>query len=52
VLDDYHVEGWIAGLQLAALSMQRRSDLPGFIAALRGSHCSILDYLVDEVIAR
>jgi LuxR family transcriptional regulator, maltose regulon positive regulatory protein len=45
-------EGWIAGLQLAALSMQRRTDLPGFIAALRGSHRSILDYLVDEVIAR
>src|SRR5262249_29894555 len=45
-------EGWIAGLQLAALSMQRRTDLPGFIAALRGSHRAILDYLVDEVIAR
>ena len=44
-------EGWIAGLQLAALSMQRRTDLPGFIAALRGSRRSILDYLVDEVIA-
>jgi len=45
-------EGWITGLQLAALSMQRRINLPGFIAALRGSHRSILDYLVDEVIAR
>src|SRR5262249_15155892 len=45
-------EGWIAGLQLAALSMQRHSDLPRFIAALRGSHRAILDYLVDEVIAR
>jgi len=45
-------EGWIAGLQLAALSMQRRNDRPGFIAALRGSHRSILDYLVDEVIVR
>jgi len=45
-------EGWIAGLQLAALSMQRRLDRPGFIAALRGSHRSILDYLVDEVIVR
>jgi LuxR family transcriptional regulator, maltose regulon positive regulatory protein len=45
-------EGWIAGLQLAALSMQRRTDRPSFIAALRGSHRSILDYLVDEVVAR
>jgi LuxR family maltose regulon positive regulatory protein len=45
-------EGWITGLQLAALSMQRRGDRPGFIAALRGSHRSILDYLVDEVIDR
>jgi LuxR family transcriptional regulator, maltose regulon positive regulatory protein len=45
-------EGWIAGLQLAALSMQQRSDRPGFIAGLRGSHRAILDYLVDEVIAR
>jgi hypothetical protein len=39
-------EGWIAGLQLAAL------DRPGFIAALCGSHRSIPDYLVDEVIVR
>lgn len=43
-------EGWIVGLQLAALSMQRRSDTYEFIAALRGSHHSILDYLTDEVL--
>jgi LuxR family maltose regulon positive regulatory protein len=45
-------EGWIAGLQLAALSMQDRQDLPGFIAALTGSQHHILDYLVEEVLHR
>jgi LuxR family maltose regulon positive regulatory protein len=45
-------EGWIAGLQLAALSMQNRPDLPGFIAALAGSQHYILDYLVEEVLHR
>jgi LuxR family maltose regulon positive regulatory protein len=45
-------EGWIAGLQLAALSMQGRQDLPGFIAALSGSQHYILDYLVEEVLHR
>jgi LuxR family maltose regulon positive regulatory protein len=43
-------EGWIAGLQLAALSMQGRDDLSGFIAAFSGSHRYILDYLADEVL--
>jgi LuxR family transcriptional regulator, maltose regulon positive regulatory protein len=43
-------EGWIAGLQLAALSMQGRGDLCGFIAAFTGSHRYILDYLVEEVL--
>jgi LuxR family maltose regulon positive regulatory protein len=45
-------EGWIAGLQLAALSMQDRQDLPGFIAALTGSQHHVLDYLVEEVLHR
>ncbi|MGB3137049.1 MAG: LuxR C-terminal-related transcriptional regulator, partial [Nodosilinea sp.] len=43
-------EGWIAGLQLAALSMQGRADLPGFIAAFSGDDRYILDYLVEEVL--
>jgi LuxR family maltose regulon positive regulatory protein len=43
-------EGWIVGLQLAALSMKRRTDTHDFIAALRGSHHAILDYLTDEVL--
>ncbi len=43
-------EGWIAGLQLAALSMQGRSDPSSFIEAFTGSHRFILDYLVEEVL--
>jgi LuxR family maltose regulon positive regulatory protein len=43
-------EGWIAGLQLAALSMQDRQDVSGFIAALTGSQHYILDYLIEEVL--
>jgi LuxR family maltose regulon positive regulatory protein len=45
-------EGWIAGLQLAALSMQGRQDIAGFLRAFSGSHRFILDYLVEEVINR
>jgi LuxR family maltose regulon positive regulatory protein len=45
-------EGWIAGLQLAALSMQGRGDLAGFIQAFTGSSRFILDYLVEEVFER
>ncbi len=43
-------EGWIAGLQLAALSMQGRADVHGFIAAFAGDDRYIVDYLVDEVL--
>ncbi|MGB2926950.1 MAG: LuxR C-terminal-related transcriptional regulator [Limnothrix sp.] len=43
-------EGWVAGMQLAALSMQGREDLPGFIAAFSGDDRYILDYLVEEVL--
>jgi LuxR family maltose regulon positive regulatory protein len=45
-------EGWIAGLQLAALSMQGRSDLASFIRAFTGSHRFVLDYLAEEVLQR
>jgi LuxR family maltose regulon positive regulatory protein len=45
-------EGWIAGLQLAALSMEGRDDVQGFISAFSGSHRYIVDYLVDEVLDR
>jgi len=47
-------EGWIAGLQLAGLSLQGRSaeDAATFITAFTGSHRYIVDYLLDEVLLR
>jgi LuxR family transcriptional regulator, maltose regulon positive regulatory protein len=45
-------EGWIAGLQLAALSMRGRGDLPGFIRGFAGDHRFVVDYLVQEVLQR
>jgi LuxR family transcriptional regulator, maltose regulon positive regulatory protein len=45
-------EGWIAGLQLAALSMRDRKDIPGFLRAFSGSHRDVLDYLAEEVLER
>ncbi len=43
-------EGWIAGLQLAALSMQRYKDTAGFIQSFTGSHRFVMDYLLEEVL--
>jgi LuxR family maltose regulon positive regulatory protein len=45
-------EGWVAGLQMAALSMQGRSDISQFIQVFSGSHRYILDYLAEEVLNR
>src|SRR5262249_44439929 len=45
-------EGWAAGLQLAALSLRRRPDVTGFVAAFSGTHRYVLDYLTDEVLER
>jgi LuxR family maltose regulon positive regulatory protein len=45
-------EGWIAALQLAALSMQGREDVAGFIAGFAGDDRYIVDYLVEEVLRR
>jgi ATP/maltotriose-dependent transcriptional regulator MalT len=45
-------EGWIAALQLAALSMQGRDDIAGFIAGFAGDDRYIVDYLVEEVLRR
>lgn len=45
-------EGWIAGLQLAALSLQRRSDVEEYIEAFSGSHRHVIDYLAEEVLQR
>ena len=43
-------EGWIAGLQLAALSLQGHPDAASFIASFTGSHHFVMDYLVEEVL--
>lgn len=43
-------EGWIAGLQMAALSLQGKHDAHAFIEAFTGSHRFVLDYLVEEVL--
>jgi LuxR family maltose regulon positive regulatory protein len=43
-------EGWIVGLQLAALALQEHHDPDAFIQAFSGSHRYVIDYLVDEVL--
>lgn len=45
-------EGWIAALQLAALSLQGRDDAAGFIAGFAGDDRYIVDYLAEEVLQR
>jgi LuxR family maltose regulon positive regulatory protein len=45
-------EGWIASLQLAALSLRGRPNKQEFIAAFSGSHRYLIDYLIDEVLSR
>jgi LuxR family transcriptional regulator, maltose regulon positive regulatory protein len=45
-------EGWIAGLQLAALALQGRRDVSTFVERFTGSHRCLIDYLVAEVLAR
>lgn len=44
-------EGWIAGLQLAALTMRGRKDIDSFIRAFAGSNRFILDFLLEEVLS-
>jgi LuxR family maltose regulon positive regulatory protein len=43
-------EGWIAGLQLAAISLQGHRDTTNFVKSFTGSHHFVLDYLVEEVL--
>jgi len=43
-------EGWIASLQMAALSMRDRKDVSGFIAGFGGSHGYIVDYFASEIL--
>ena len=49
---DSRTEGWVAALQLAALSMQGRQDLSGFVAEFTGDDRYIVDYLAEEVLQR
>src|SRR5215210_3253641 len=45
-------EGWIAGLQMAALAMRDHTDVAGFIASFTGSNRHVVDYLAEEVLGR
>lgn len=49
---DARTEGWIAALQLAALSMQGRDDASAFVAGFAGDDRYIVDYLAEEVLER
>jgi LuxR family transcriptional regulator, maltose regulon positive regulatory protein len=43
-------EGWIAGLQLVALSLQGKRDIPNFINEFTGTHRHVFDYLAEEIL--
>jgi LuxR family maltose regulon positive regulatory protein len=47
---DTRTEGWIAGLQVAALSMKGLEDTSSFVKVFTGSHRYVMDYLVEEVL--
>lgn len=47
---DRRTEGWITGLQLAAISIKGQEDTANFIQSFTGSHHYVLDYLVEEVL--
>jgi LuxR family transcriptional regulator, maltose regulon positive regulatory protein len=45
-------EGWIAGLQMAAISLRGAEDTSAFIAAFAGSHRYVFDYLIEQILNR
>ncbi|MEM5775196.1 MAG: hypothetical protein AAGU05_09370, partial [Anaerolineaceae bacterium] len=45
-------EGWVAGLQMAALSMRGHADVDGFIRAFAGTNRFIMEFMLEEVLAR
>lgn len=47
-----HTEGWIAGLQLAALSLEHHPDRAAFVRSFTGGHRYVLDYVQEEILAR
>lgn len=52
VLLDRRTEGWIAGLQLAALALQQHEDRAAFLQALTGGQRYLLDYIQEDILAR
>ena len=52
VLLEQGTEGWIAGIQLAAITLRERTDRDAFMRSLSGDHRYIVDYLTDEIISR
>ena len=46
------IEGWIAGLQMAAISLRGSEDASAFVAAFAGSHRFVFDYLLEQVLNR
>lgn len=49
---EHRTEGWVVGLQLAALSLHDHPDVAAFVAGFSGSHRYVLDYLTEEVLDR
>ena len=49
VLLEQGTEGWIAGIQLAAITLRERTDHDAFMRSLSGDHRYIVDYLTDEI---
>lgn len=49
---EQRTEGWVAGYQMAALSIKGRRDIAGFLEGFSGSHRYVLDYLMDEVLSQ
>jgi LuxR family maltose regulon positive regulatory protein len=49
-VQETRTEGWIAGLQLAAILIQGHEDTANIIKSFTGSHCFVLDYLIEEVL--
>jgi LuxR family maltose regulon positive regulatory protein len=47
---EQRTEGWIAGLQLAALSIRGTEDIPGFVSVFAGTDRHVFDYLAEEVL--
>src|SRR5262249_35511398 len=45
-------EGWIAGMQLAALAMRQHADRAAFVQSFTGSHHYLLDYIQEEILQR